>query len=285
MINVNRVAKKISWLTSQPEFQAHPFNVSMRLVQWEWCRLKGKPVVMPLYDFKLKARPCDGVGRVLFYFREHGDDLFGFMEKYLKPGMTFVDVGANIGSHTLHASRLVGRTGKVFSIEADPKTFDLLQRNIRSNGVTNAHLLNRCVSDKKAEVLFNVDSNSARSSLVRQGASQINLHADCLDDLLPSGLPVDLLKIDVEGAELLVLKGAARVFRDAPPRVVVFEASSNQSAIQGFLVSHGYRLYKFDRSNACLREVASPVFNTYAIRNLDGFEISALKICTSGAAE
>src|ERR1700751_4387496 len=143
------VAKKFSWLTSQPEFQAHPLNVSLRLFHWEWCRMKGAPVVMPLYDFKIQARPCDGVGRVLFYFREQADDLFGFMDSYLEPGMTFVDVGANIGSHTIHGSRLVGRQGKVVSIEADPDTFDLLQVNVRSNGVVNTSLLNRCVSDKR----------------------------------------------------------------------------------------------------------------------------------------
>src|SRR5215469_295865 len=201
MIDFRGVAKKFSWLTSQPEFRAHPLNVSLRLFHWEWCRLKGAPVVMPLYDFKIQARPCDGVGRVFFYFREHADDLLGFMKGYLKPGMTFIDVGANIGSHTIHGSRLVGREGKVFSIEADPNTFDLLQENVRCNGIANASLLNRCVCDQQGEVLFNIDSNSARNSLVRQGASQIVLRADRLDDLIPYGSPVDLLKIDVEGAE------------------------------------------------------------------------------------
>lgn len=278
------VAKKFSWLTSEPEFQAHPLNVSLRLLQWEWYRMKGAPVVMSLYDFKIQARPCDGVGRILFYFREHADDLFGFMKSYLKPGMTFVDVGANIGSHTIHGSRLVGREGKVFSIEADRNTFDLLQSNIRGNGVANATLFNQCVCDKQGEVLFNVDLNSARSSLVRKGSSQILLSANRLDDLLPRGIQVDLLKLDVEGAEYLVLSGATQIFQRTPPRVVVFEATSNQKEIQEFLSSHGYRLYKFHRSNCSLIEVAWPVFNTYAIRDLHASELSAFRSFTSGLA-
>jgi len=282
MIDFMRAAKKVSWLTSQPGFQAHPLNVSVRLLHWEWCRLRGAPIVMPLYDFKIQARPCDGVGRVLFYFREYADDLFGFMKSYLQPGMTFVDVGANIGSHTIHGARLVGGEGKVFSIEADPETFDLLRKNVRSNRISNARLLNRCVCDKQGEVIFNVDSNSARSSLVRQGASQIVLPADRLDDLLPSGLTVDLLKVDVEGAEYLVLKGASRIFGTTPPRVVVFEASSNQAGIQEFLSSHGYRLYQFDSSSSSLIRVDSPVFNTYAIRDLDTCRLASFRICNSG---
>jgi len=284
MIDFRGVAKKFSWLTSQPEFRAHPLNVSLRLFHWEWCRLKGAPVVMPLYDFKIQARPCDGVGRVFFYFREHADDLLGFMKGYLKPGMTFIDVGANIGSHTIHGSRLVGREGKVFSIEADPNTFDLLQENVRCNGIANASLLNRCVCDQQGEVLFNIDSNSARNSLVRQGASQIVLRADRLDDLIPYGSPVDLLKIDVEGAEHPVLKGAARIFQKTPPRVVVLEASTNQAAIKEFLSLHGYRLYKFHRSESSLIEVDWPVFNTYAIRDPNASELSAFRICTPGLA-
>jgi FkbM family methyltransferase len=278
------VAKKFSWLTSQPEFQAHPLNVSLRLFHWEWCRLKGAPVVMPLYDFKIQARPCDGVGRVLFYFREQADDLFDFMKSYLKPGMSFVDVGANIGSHTIHGSRLVGGNGKVFSIEADPNTFDLLQSNIRGNGVANATLFNQCACDRRGEVLFNVDSNSARSSLVRKGSSQILLSANRLDDLLPRGIQVDLLKLDVEGAEYLVLSGATQIFQRTPPRVVAFEATANQKEIQEFLSSHGYRLYKFNRTNSSLVEVAWPVFNTYAIRDLHASELSAFRVSSSGFA-
>jgi FkbM family methyltransferase len=240
--------------------------------------------MLPLYDFQIEARPTDGVGRLLFYFREHADHLFGFMKAYLKVGMTFVDVGANIGSHTIHGSRLVGNEGKVFSFEADPNTFELLQENIRSNAVANATLFNQCISDKRSEVLFNVDSNSARSSLVRKGSSQIVLLANCLDDLLPSGLQVDFLKVDVEGAEYLVLKGATQMFRTAPPRVVVFEATSSLREITDFLSSFGYRFYQFHQSSAALIEVESPVFNTYAIRDLSLQDLSEFRFRRLGEA-
>jgi FkbM family methyltransferase len=189
------------------------------------------------------------------------------MKRYLKPGMTFVDVGANIGSHTVHGARLVMPEGKVFSFEADPDTFKLLAANLRLNGVVNTILFNQCVSDKCGPVVFNVNANSARSSLLRPGSSQISLSASTLDRLLPPGLQVDLLKIDVEGGDYLVLKGARKIFESRPPRVVVIEATSCKTEIKDFLLSYGYRLYQFDDTISALVQLKSPVFDTYAVRD------------------
>lgn len=229
--------------------------------------MRGRPVLLPLFDFMIEARPTDGVGRVICYFREQADALFVFMKSYLRPGMTFVDVGANIGSHTVHGARLVADKGRVFSLEADPETFALLQHNVRLNGVANAILSNQCISDKQGTVPFNINPDSARSSLLRKGISQTLLSANTLDNLLPDGIQVDLLKIDVEGADYLVLCGAKRIFADAPPRIVVIEVTSYEKEIKEFLLSYGYRLYSFDGSRSAFIEVEGPVFNTYAVRD------------------
>src|SRR5262249_8066305 len=207
----------------------------------------------------------DGVGRLICYFREKADELFAFMRAYLVPGMTFVDVGANIGSHTIHGARLVAPRGKVFSFEADPVTFEVLQKNVRLNSVENVTLRNQCISDREGTVTFNISANSARSSLVRKGTSQKALPATTLDNLIPSETAVDLLKIDVEGAEYLVLRGANRLFKTSPPSVIVTEMSSCQREIEALLLSNGYKLYRFDDIDSALVEVESPSFNTYAI--------------------
>jgi|HubBroStandDraft_6_1064221.scaffolds.fasta_scaffold12162_3 FkbM family methyltransferase len=229
--------------------------------------MRGTPVLLPLFDFMIEARPTDGVGRIICYFREEADALFAFMKGYLRPGMTFVDVGANIGSHTVHGARLVTNEGRVFSLEADPETFALLQHNVRLNGIANAILHNQCVSDKCGTVTFNINPDSARSSLLREGVSHMLLSANTLDNVLPGGIQVDLLKIDVEGADYLVLCGAKRIFVDAPPRIVVIEVTSREKEIKEFLLSYGYRLYSFDGSRSAFIEVEWPVFNTYAVRD------------------
>jgi FkbM family methyltransferase len=275
-MNLSRAARNVSWITSHPECKSHPFLVPMRVLRWEWHRATKSPARLPLYDFVIQARPSDGMGRLICYFRNRADKLFAFMKSYLKPGMTFVDVGANIGSHTVHGARLVATEGRVFSFEADPETFKLLAWNVRLNGVDNATLFNECVSDKCGPVVFNVNANSARNSLLRPGSSQISLSASTLDRLLPPGLQADLLKIDVEGGDYLVLKGARRIFESSPPRVVVIEATSCKTEIEHFLLSYGYRLYQFDDTRSTLVEVKSPVFDTYAVRDDTRHEISGL---------
>jgi hypothetical protein len=98
------------------------------------------------------------------------------------------------------------------------------------------------------------------------------LSANTLDNILPKGIEVDLLKIDVEGADYLVLCGAKSMFADAPPRIVVIEVSSYQKEIAEFLLSYGYRLYSFDESRSAFIEVERPVFNTYAVREVTQHE-------------
>ena len=238
----------------------------------------GTPVLLPLSGFMLKARPSDGVGRLICYFRDAADGLFAFMKTYLKPGMTFVDVGANIGSHTVHGARLVASTGKVFSFEADAETFELLRNNVKLNSIGNATLYRQCVADKEGTVTFNISANSARSSLLRKGTSQRTLLASTLDHLLPPETQVDLLKIDVEGADYQVLTGARRLFETKPPSVVVIEVSCCKKEIKDFLLSYQYRLYRFEDDKSALTEVQSPLFNTYAVRDcvrqeLSGFDL------------
>jgi len=234
----------------------------------------GTPVILPLDGFMIQARPSDGVGRVSCYFRDAADELFAFMKGYLKPGMTFVDVGANIGSHTIHGARLVAPTGKVFAFEADPETFELLENNVTLNRVENARLYSHCVADQEGTVTFNISANSARNSLLRKGTSQRTLLASTLDRLLPPETQVNLLKIDVEGADYLVLDGARRIFETRPPSIVVIEVSSCKEEIKDFLLSYRYRICKFEGNKTALTEVEAPVFNTYAVHDSVRHELS-----------
>jgi len=266
-MNLSQTANKLSWVTSHPGYKAHPSAFPLRALRWEWHRFRRTPVVLPLCDFRIEARPSDGMGRLICYFREQADELFAFMKHYLKAGMTFVDIGANIGAHTVHGARLVGVSGKVFSVEADPTTYALLERNVNLNHIVNAALYNRCISEKAELLTFHVSHDTARSSLFRKGTSQLQLLASTLDELLPRRLQIDLLKIDVEGADYLVLAGARRLFAQNPPAVVVVEVTSRSREIQEFLLSHNYRLYRFDRQQSMLERVESVVFNTYAVHN------------------
>jgi FkbM family methyltransferase len=157
------------------------------------------------------------------------------MADVLKPGMTFVDLGAHIGLFTLLAARLVGPTGRVFAFEPTPRTRALLQRNIAING------MERCVtvaplatSDKKAKVRFVENPISDASSVAQPDETEhiIEVDATSLDDYFGAlGFPpVHFIKMDVEGQELKTLLGMAQVVAKNPDVKVVFEYHRAQMA-------------------------------------------------------
>jgi len=137
-----------------------------------------------------------------------------------KQGDIVVDVGAHIGKYTLIASKRVGANGKVIAIEAHPGNYEMLNRNIKLNGLTNVTTLNYAVYSKESKVkLFlpgEKSNHSIYNTLLPSRATDegkfVEVTADTLDNLLQkngiSNAEVNWLKIDVEGAELEVLKGA-----------------------------------------------------------------------------
>ena len=146
-----------------------------------------------------------------------------------KQGDIVVDVGAHIGKYTLIASKRVGANGKVIAIEAHPGNYEMLNRNIKLNGLTNVTTLNYAVYSKESKVkLFLPDEdlgytmhhsvmfNYLSSKYLLQGKDNekfIEVNADTLDSILQkNGISqVNWLKIDVEGAEFEVLKGSANI--------------------------------------------------------------------------
>jgi FkbM family methyltransferase len=137
-----------------------------------------------------------------------------------KQGDIVVDVGAHIGRYTIIASKRVGTNGKVIAIEAHPGNYEMLNRNIELNGLTNVTTLNYAVYSKETKIkLFLPGEKSNRTiynTLISTRATDeekfVEVNADTLDDLLQnneiSHADINWIKIDVEGAELEVLKGA-----------------------------------------------------------------------------
>ena len=246
--------RKVRWLLSHSEFKKHPLAVSGGVFKWEFNKLLSRRSSLTLGDIELYARPCDGNGRLICYFGTRFDELYEFLEHYLKPGMTFVDVGANIGSHTLHAARLVGRSGKVFAFEADPNTYQLLRENIERNRAHNVKARQVAVSDRSGAIDFYLTKDSAKSSTVyRDGYGKIEIECKLLDNILPGDVEVDILKIDVEGADKEVLKGAARLLSSRrAPKVIVTEILDivdnvdHGDEIGEILSGYEYELCKFE---------------------------------------
>ena len=147
----------------------------------------------------------------------------------VRPGDVVVDVGANIGRMSVLASRLVGAQGRVYCFEPSPKVLTSLYRNLQLNGCTNVTAYSSAVADVAGVLMFNmpVGTNSGWGSLRDLGAgAALRVEVSCrrLDDMLPILSKVALLKIDVEGADQKVVRGAqALIQRDQP--VIALEYS------------------------------------------------------------
>ena len=149
---------------------------------------------------------------------EYEPHLSAVFERYCTPGMTVVDVGANLGYYALLAAHLVGPTGTVVALEPNSENCRLLLSSLRLGGVTNVEVL-PVAADVRAGWAYystHVGSNGGlvddADLLARPG---VVVPTFPLDDLVEG--PVGLLKMDVEGAEGRVVKGASRIIeRDRP---------------------------------------------------------------------
>jgi len=172
-----------------------------------------------------------------------------------------VDVGANIGNHTLWFAR---RFARVVAVEPNPVCTHLLQASLLMNGVDNVHLLALGLSDTAGERPFHADlhGNLGRSGLAAELAAsatrsfpvRVERGDTVLDAPALAGLPLRLVKLDIEGHELAALRGMAGLLRTQQP-VVLFEANradgeDGGNAVLAELAQHGYRHFYAIETNA-----------------------------------
>ena len=148
---------------------------------------------------------------------------FDFLKNYLKPGMTFIDVGANLGDYTFFAARCVGAKGKVLSFDPEPNNNAWLKRGIAKNRFNNVDLRNSALSDKDGNAKLYIGELSGwhtlRATKKNMGFGQISVKTNKLDSL---GIEkVNCIKIDVEGLEHEVLLGAIDTIRKNKPAILI----------------------------------------------------------------
>ena len=214
-----------------------------------WKRRDKSPELlkftMPKYNFEFYCRINKDDFKVMTF---HEDDI---LEHHFAPkeGDIVIDIGAHIGPYTIIASKRVGPNGKVIAIEADPDNFDLLSRNIQLNKLSNVTALNYAACSKEKKIKLYLPSGVGRSSHTKYNTIMPNrahgkekfveVKANTLDYLLQSNIikqeEVNWIKIDVEGAEYEVLKGA---------KDILSKCSDIRLLIEIHNLSAGYNLYK-----------------------------------------
>jgi len=190
---------------------------------------------------------------------------FAFLDSVMKDGMVFVDAGANEGLYSLFASRCVGPSGRVLAFEPSQREFRRLGCNIQLNGLENVHAVQAALAEAPGELELSIaDPSHAGQNTLGKFIYQVPLlhtervQAQTLDGFAAeSGLTrLDVLKLDVEGAERRLLEGSRKVLRELRP-MILFEASDAALKEQGsslpdvleFLRLQNYRIYAFDEQS------------------------------------
>lgn len=197
------------------------------------------------------------------------------VERILKPGMVFLDVGAHAGYFSLLAARQVGPHGSVFAFEPAPTNFELLQRNIALNGYKNISAFPIAGAENSARMKLSLDAKgNDRHSLVlveEPGSMQNTVEVDTIsiDDFLERSdvNTVDLMKIDAEGAECAILRGLRRSLTEGKVRRLVFEFSPSACEAAGIapdkfltqMADFGFRLYRIEGAEGLIRISGSNV--------------------------
>jgi FkbM family methyltransferase len=171
-----------------------------------------------------------------------------------KEGDIVVDVGAHIGHYTIISSKRVGINGKIIAIEAHPGNFDILNHNIQLNGLTTVIPLNYAAYSQRTKIILYLPDeeldytiyNTIMVNRAKPGDNFVEVNADTLDNILQLNRikQVNWVKIDVEGAELEVLKGASNLLSNSKniPLLLEVHGFENYMPIVDLLKSHNCKI-------------------------------------------
>jgi FkbM family methyltransferase len=243
-------------------------RISTKIRRQLWYGV-NTPVLTPWLDgLRVYAYPRNETSRALFVTGYYEPNEFYFLSQVLRPGMVFVDVGANMGLYTLFAARKVGESGTVLAIEPSNRECDRLLKNAAANSLSNIRLLHMAVSDSssQAELLVASDERSGHNTLGAFGydtplASKESVRTEQLDEIiLQEGLQrVDVIKMDIEGAEFHALRGAVGAIERFQPilmleladRVLCHQGSSS-GEIWTFCHQRRYKIFSFNERTGLL---------------------------------
>lgn len=180
----------------------------------------------------------------------------------LRPGDTFIDVGANIGFFSLLAARLVGPGGRVVACEPVPDNVQRLRANAARNGIHNLDIVPAAIGQRSGRAVLALANHPGGSALEEAGRpldyrGQLDVEVTTLDALMTRGAwqPPAMVKIDVEGAEAAVLEGMRGTAATAHPVILVEadgptaeELGRRIGALTGQLVDLGYDVERLSDS-------------------------------------
>ncbi len=208
-----------------------------------------------------------------------------FIKKFLKPGDIFLDIGANIGLHSIFAGNIVGQNGHVYAFEPTPITFQRLTENIKLNKLEKIVTpVNKGISSEDGSLNLNYseDGHDAWNSFTELQhinlSNSVEVEVCSLDNIIKhlnmDETKISLIKIDVEGWEMNVLKGADNFIKNNTHTAFLIEYTDLNAISAGyctrdiyrFMENYGYQWFSFDSKS--MTYTTSPLKLNYPYENL-----------------
>ena len=236
-MSMRRMKEQLRYLRKHPAFQSAPLSTLWRLLLWWFhCRLALPAIVyLPSLDIRLFL-PSEwrGIAKLIYVFRDRYENELLFVKKALTEGCVFLDVGAAFGIYTLTAAKCVGSLGHVLAFEPTQSTCHILRRNLKLSQQPNIVSFQVALADVEGTGRVYHNADSSRNSMAPSDTSFEEVRTMRLDEAVQAqGLSrVDLIKIDVEGAEQLVLQGAKKCLTEHRPKII-FEINPTMAQLLG----------------------------------------------------
>jgi FkbM family methyltransferase len=171
-----------------------------------------------------------------------------------REGDTILDLGANIGLYSLWARR-TNKSGKMISVEASPLSFEILEKNIKTNGLINVTAIGKAVLDRSGSTQFEVVPDVSaigavnirdqqRPWLADKRIKRLRVPATTIDEIVRKAKlkRIDMIKMDIEASELAALKGAKRTLKNTRGLVIEFHGAELKKEVIEFLRKCGFKL-------------------------------------------
>jgi len=266
----------LRFITRHPLTKGRPIEAFLRFCIWQiQSRLSQTPVVKPFAgNTQLwMRRGWAGVTGNLYTGLHEYEDM-AFLLHFLRKEDVFVDVGANMGSYTVLAAGVCG--ANTISLEPLPATFERLLENIRLNHLQElVNPLNAAAGESSSELLFTTAEDTTNHIATETDRETISVPVVPLDSILeqyPS-----LIKIDVEGYETAVLRGARQTLQHPNLKALIIELNGSgerygfdESSIHRKLINLGFQACRYEPATRLLEKISSPgTHNTLYCRDLD----------------
>jgi FkbM family methyltransferase len=248
--------KTLQYIWTHPNCKYQRIQSVFKFFGWQFYKRSTRRFLdfQLIPEVKIRCYPDSQSASAALYCGLYDYDDMNFLLRYLRPEDSFIDIGANIGIYTLLAASRIS-SGSIYCFEALPKNYDRLKENLKLNHFEQVKPFAIAISDHSGSVALNLAEGDSMPFITSLATDRtITVPTDTLDHLLHDQPQSSLTlgKMDIEGAELLALKGSTSLLQQHLPPVWILEINDavnnfgyQKQDLVNFLKGYSYNLYTY----------------------------------------